>query len=177
MYRFMPVRTAEQTKAWVENQYSNPDPWGYQRTKDDAFRKGKMIAACTLLAPLGGFKNALDIGAGEGWITKDLPATEKCGLELSDNGASRFPMEVMRVADFNDGIFDLVISTETMFEHYDWKAIRDTILRACAPGGIIVTSNNTKWEVPALVKALGEPLLQWEYPYKGMVMSLKAWRR
>lgn len=176
----MTKRTDEQTKAWAEDQYSKTDPWRYQVNADDSTRKSKVIAACMLLAPTPiGYLRALDIGAGEGWITKDLPAKEKFGLELSDTSASRFPKDVARVSGetLQDGSFDLVVSTETMFEHYNWKLIRDQILKACAPGGIIVTANNTKWEVKALAKELGAPILQHDFPYKGMTMSIKAWKK
>lgn len=174
------TRTDEQTKEWVEKRYASPDPWGYQTNADDAFRKAKVLAACNLLAPHpGAFARALDVGAGEGWITAGLPALERFGLELSDAAAARFPEGVGRVSEtsLRDGSFDLVVSTETMFEHYDWKAIRDCILRAAAPGGTIVTANNAKWEVKALEEALGRPMLRWDFPYKGMTMSVKAWRR
>lgn len=176
-------RTPEQTKEWVEGRYAVKDPWGYRATSDDADRKAKVIAACVLLAPKGGFEAALDVGAGEGWITQDLPARFRYGIELSDAAAARFPAEVTRLftdrvqMGMKDGAFDLVVSTETMFEHYDWKAIRDVILRAARPGGFVVTANNTAWEVQALAKELGEPVLQWGFQYKGMTMSLKAWRR
>jgi hypothetical protein len=172
------LRTDNETKAWAEGQYKKVDPWSYQRTADDAFRKEKVIAACLLMAPFPGkYRRALDIGAGEGWITRDLPAMEKFGVEISDAAASRFPDEVMRVAAGTfAGAFNLVISTETMFEHYNWKAIRDQIIAAAAPGGVIVTCNNPKWEVKALEKVIGEPVLRVEFPYKTMSMVLKAWR-
>jgi SAM-dependent methyltransferase len=170
------MRSNEDTKKWVEEKYAKPDPWGYQRTEDDSERRARVIAACILLAPQGAFRKALDVGCGEAWITAGLPAEEKFGLELSDAAAARFPEDVTRVLEIEDGAFDLVVSTETMFEHYDWQAISDSIIRAVAPGGVIVTCNNTKWEVGILRRKIGEPCLCVEFPYKGMVHSLKAWR-
>jgi|GEM_PF-1313673 hypothetical protein len=170
-------RTDEKTKEWVEGQYAKPDPWGYQRHPDDKYRRLMVMTACLGLAPDGRFRKALDVGAGEGWITQALPAIEIYGLELSDAAAARFPTSVKRLTDgTHDHSFDLVVSTETMFEHYNWKQIRDAILKAAAPGALIVTCNNTKWEVPAIEKEIGSPLLVQEFPYRGMVMRLKAWR-
>ena len=87
-----------QSKDEIEKEYQTPDPWGFQTHPDDAARKQIILNALTLGAnkPMR-FKRALDIGAGEGWITKDLPADEIFGFEISDTAASRFPANVKRV--------------------------------------------------------------------------------
>src|SRR5690606_19701810 len=85
-----------QTKESLENWYKFLDPWNYQNTPDDLKRKEiilKHIEPCDTI---------LDIGAGEGWITKDLPANEIYAIELSDIAASRFPKNVIRVSEPTD---------------------------------------------------------------------------
>ena len=61
-----------QTKQELENWYEQEDPWDYTITEDDIYRTHFYL---TVLEDLDGtYERALDIGAGEGFITKDLPA-------------------------------------------------------------------------------------------------------
>ena len=43
--------------------------WAYKTTADDAFRKEKII---NVLKEFGPFNRALDIGAGEGYVTESI---------------------------------------------------------------------------------------------------------
>jgi hypothetical protein len=147
----------------IEDSYKTVDPWCYQNNEDDKFRKEKIIRACFHYLEKDSicYKRALDIGAGEGWITKDLPALEIHGYEISDTAASRFPSNVKRVLE-PEGKYDLIIATGVMYGHYDFerfiKYIKD---HAC---GMVVLCNIRDWEVPQLSE-LGEPIYTQEFPY------------
>ena len=80
----------------LESQYNNLDPWQYETNPDDIYRKKFYL---TVLSDLNSdnWKRALDIGAGEGFITRDLPADEIHAIESSDQAASRLPENVKRV--------------------------------------------------------------------------------
>lgn len=106
-----------QTKEELEQWYINPDPWFYKKTIDDEIRKNLILDFLPLK-----YQRALDIGCGEGFITTDLPAIEIHGIEISDTAASRFPWNVKRVIQ-PEGLYDLAITTGTLYEQYDHKQI------------------------------------------------------
>lgn len=110
-----------QSKEELEKWYKNPDPWEYQTTQDDLERKSILLSMLTHK-----YKRSLDIGCGEGYITKDLPALEIHGIELSDNAASRFPENVKRVLE-PIGSYDLVVTTGTLYHQYNHKKIAEMI--------------------------------------------------
>jgi 2-polyprenyl-3-methyl-5-hydroxy-6-metoxy-1,4-benzoquinol methylase len=128
-----------QSKIQVENWYKASDPWKYKTNEDDAFRKEKIIDACGK-----GHKTALDIGAGEGWITKDLPADKSYGIEWSDAAGERFPSKVERL-DKPEGKYDLVVATGILYAQYDYEQVTRWILEHT--GKRAVLSNIMDWEI------------------------------
>lgn len=131
-----------QSKEELEQWYVKPDPWAYQTTKDDLLRKNKILE---LISSFGLFERAIDIGCGEGWITKDLPAKEIHGIELSDNASSRFPSKVTKVSE-PVGKYDLVCTMGTLYIQYDHKQIIDWIL-SCSSKYIFIAGIKD-WLIP-----------------------------
>jgi hypothetical protein len=119
-----------QSKQELENWYIQEDPWKYKTTEDDYIRKEKIISL------LKNYNKALDIGCGEGFITKDLPAKEIFGIELSDNASLRLPPNVNRLQT-PDGKYDLVITTGTLYQQYNHQQITEWI-KECASYHILV---------------------------------------
>jgi hypothetical protein len=119
-----------QSKEELENWYLKEDPWKYKTTEDDYIRKEKIISL------LKNYNKALDIGCGEGFITKDLPAKEIFGIELSDNASLRLPPNVNRLQT-PDGKYDLVITTGTLYQQYNHQQITEWI-KECASYHILV---------------------------------------
>jgi hypothetical protein len=185
-----------QNKSDLEDHYQNPDPWGYQAHPDDALRKQKILEVCRragheLYPRLSGmlqhaevrvsdarelghvFARALDLGAGEGWITKDLPADERYGFEISDNAAARFPEGVMRETEPHGG-YDLITASGVMYSQYDvdlfLKIIQDHAT------GILVLCNIADWEVSKL-KRLGEPCHVEEFAYREYVERIRVYNK
>ena len=110
----------KQTKTELENWYQNTDPWNYEKTTDDIIRKEKILSL------LSTYTTALDIGCGEGFITKDIKSKEIFGIELSDNASLRLPSNVTRLLEPNDK-YDLVMSTGTLYQQYDYVLITNWI--------------------------------------------------
>lgn len=154
-------------KEKLEKFYKNEDPWGYKTNKDDEYRKKKIIDA------IGNrkFKKALDIGCGEGWITKDLPAENIYGYELSDFATSRFPENVQRVINPVEK-YDLIIATGVMYKQYDYQKFID-IIKKCA-SGIVILCNIKDWERED-VKELGVPIHIEEFNYRDFKEVLKIY--
>lgn len=143
-----------QSKQELEKWYEKADPWGYEKNPDDIERKKIILDHLD-----GTYQKALDIGCGEGWITKDLPATEIYGLELSDNAAERFPEGVKRVLE-PEGKYDLIITTGTLYRQYDYRRILEWIKEHAS--GIVLTCNIASWEI----NDLGEAFLEVNFPYR-----------
>lgn len=125
----MPDRVI-QTKAQLEQRYEEPDPWNVQTHPVDAYRKHRILKAMP-----GRYGRALDIGAGEGWISKDLPADVIEAIELSDAAAWRFPYNVARVLE-PSGSYDLILAAGVFYEHYDFEVFHRWI-HASATGRVV----------------------------------------
>lgn len=111
------------TPEYLEEKYKTSDPWGYQRTDHDAERKRRILHACMAGRNGIGYESALDIGAGEGWITKDLPASNLYGLEISENAVRRWPSGITRFQsafpEHEEICFDLIVASGVLYDHYD----------------------------------------------------------
>lgn len=151
----------------IDNWYETPDPWGYQTNPDDLHRKERILSAI----PDREYRKALDIGAGEGWITKDLPAREVYGFEMSDVAASRFPENVNRIIGIGDKTFDLVVATGVLYPHYDGQALLELVRRAAT--GIILLCHINEWVIDTSV--LGEPLHEEVFTYRDYTQKLTVY--
>lgn len=154
-----------------------PDHWGYQSSSEDLKRKDWIIRTLKMINPRDSFDRALDIGAYEGWLTKDLPAKQIFGFEVSNNAAARFPGNVTRVA-FPKETFDLVTATGIMYAHYDHKKFIE-IINTCA-SNIILTCNIKDWEVD-LSGIKAKQLLSLEFQYnpgdKRYIQKLRVFQK
>lgn len=161
-----------QTKQDIEEWYKNPDPWGYETNPDDAERKRRIIAA------LGDkkFKRALDIGCGEGWITKDLPAKEIHGLEWSDTAARRIPKPVAVISK-PVGKYDLIVVTGVMYKQYNYLAMAEMIEDHIAPGGTILSCHIEDWLMPVAFHGIDGELVHSErFPYREYTELLEVYK-
>jgi SAM-dependent methyltransferase len=127
----------------LEDWYGQADPWGYFTHPDDQKRKEKVLEILSVygVAP----EKTLDLGCGEGWLTKDLPG-DLHGIDVSEKALSRLPPNVKRYDETSHGkLFDLVVTTGTLYPQYDWDAIlgqiqyhaTDWVLVAGVPGWLV----------------------------------------
>ncbi len=131
-----------QEKSSLEDWYKEEDPWGYRKNPDDIRRKEIILSK---LRGFGQFDRALDIGAGEGFITEGLLASTIHAIEWSDNASERLPEIVERV-EKPEGEYDLVIATGVLYPQYDWKTIHKWIKESASD--IILTCSIKEWEIP-----------------------------
>lgn len=120
-----------QSKQELENWYRSPDPWQYETTQDDLYRKDQIIQ----MLPMR-YERAIDIGCGEGFVTRDLPANDIHGIEISDLAASRLPWNVKRVHE-PEGLYDLVMTTGTLYTQYNHEQIVEWI-KKCSCRHILI---------------------------------------
>jgi hypothetical protein len=159
------MQSRDELDAW----YAIPDPWGFQSNPADADRKSRILAAIKRPGPK--FKRALDIGCGEGWISKDLPATLIHGLEWSTTARERIPKPVVAVEE-PSGRYDLVLLSGVLYEQYDWRALHQLVAEHAAKGATVVTCHIKDWEKPLP----GEPEHVEEFPYREYTEVLRRYR-
>jgi hypothetical protein len=162
-----------QTKSDLELWYNTPDQWNYFNNPEDTKRRQKIL---NVLKPFGQFNTALDIGAGEGFITRILPAKKIFFQELSDLASSRQPQEFERVTFLTNLTFDLVIATGIFYPQYDYEEMQDFAIRTLKKGGVLLTVHIASWE-----KEIDNPLLQEfyseKYPYREYTHVLRMYRK
>lgn len=154
-----------QSKEEIEKEAEIEDHWGYETNEWDTFRKNKILSL------LKEYNRALDIGAHEGFITRDLPAKEIHAYELSDNAAKRLPEGILRVTE-PTGEYDLIVATGIMYQHYDFRKFLDIIKKHAK--GTVLLSNIKDWEVKE-VEELGTPIYTEEYPYRQYTQKLRIY--
>ena len=150
-----------QSKEELEQWYKNPDPWAYESTHDDQYRKEQILN----LLPTK-YTRALDIGCGEGFVTRSLPAIDIHGIELSDLAASRLPWNVKRV-HAPEGMYDLVMTTGTLYVQYDHAQIYDWVKKsACVH---ILVAGIKDWLIDY---NFGKVLQQKEFTYRQYIQRV-----
>lgn len=149
---------AEQSKEELEKWWGTPDAWGYRANIADAERAKWILS----LLGAGRFDRALDIGAGEGFITELLPAKEIHAIEISDNAASRLNSKIQRVSK-PEGKYDLVLATGVLYYQYDYRQILDWIQESRKHK--VVVAGIQDWLVPE-ISELGEPIFIGTFPYR-----------
>lgn len=154
----------------LERTYDNPDPWGYQTNPADIERKNKILYNVNLLRlaefPKKAlkFEKALDIGCGEGWITKDLPAEKIYGFEVSSQARERWPSNINKFIDWPERRFDLVLATGILYENYSWQLFTN-IINSHATKYIVTCNIAGREHWPAIEQIEGKLLYLEEFPY------------
>lgn len=152
-----------QSKAELETWYRSKDPWEYETTADDEMRKRKILD--TIKKHRSHYKRALDVGAGEGFITRDLPAEVIHAVEVSDNASLRLKTPISRVLE-PEGEYDLIIATGVFYSQYDWKQMQRWILDHAS--GLVLTCNIKEWEHPLPIT----PFYEEEFKYRNYTQHL-----
>lgn len=161
-----------QTKLEIEEWYSRTDPWEYKTNEHDIFRKRLILSILDIYGPY--YSRALDIGAGEGWVTGSLPSELLFGYEFSDTAAARFPINVTRTTA-PEGKYDLIITTGTLYPQYDWPSMLEIIQNHAA--GIVLTCNIKEWEMFAAIAGIpGKQIFEAEFPYREYKQKLRVFR-
>src|SRR5438270_10766137 len=93
------------TQAELEEVSVAKDPWQYMTTKDDQNRKNILLSEL----PNKKYKNVLDIGCGQGFLTRDLPGEKVLGVDISQQAiAHAKELQTLRLSFQQGNIFELV---------------------------------------------------------------------
>lgn len=162
-----------QSKADLESWYQRRDPWDLMQSADDHYRRRCILSVLSMYGP---FERALDIGAGEGFISGSLPADEINGYEISDTAAARFPPHVHRTLHpTGRANYDLVLATGILYQQYDWQLFVDMIKTHASD--VILTCNIATWEVPqAIAEIPGRQVVDMTFAYREFTQRLRVFK-
>lgn len=157
----------KQPIAEIEAWYTKQDPWNYEQTQDDITRKEKIIER---LSKYPTFQRALDIGGGEGWISKDLPAKSIEVYEVSKNAKSRLPGGILATTE-PVGSYDLIIATGVLYQHYHFEEMLEIIKKHATK--VILIAGIKDWLVDTT--QLGSLVYEEEFPYREYTQVIKIY--
>jgi len=149
------------TKEQIEEEQKTPDFWNYNNEPDDQKRKEIILS---LIEPCN---KILDIGACEGFITKDLPAKQIHAIEISDYASSRLPPNIKRISE-PEGEYDVVLATGIFYNHYDYKQIIKWIEQA-KPKVLIIAG------IEGVLLDYKIPTKEIKFPYRGMLQIIRKY--
>ncbi len=93
-----------QTKDELENFYKIPDPWNYEKNPEDLNRRAILLS----VIPPKKYSKVLDIGCGNGFITRNLPGDEIIGIDISENAINHArKTSPQHIKYFQYSLFDL----------------------------------------------------------------------
>tara|TARA_R110001583_G_scaffold145875_1_gene297903 strand:- start:26073 stop:26600 length:528 start_codon:yes stop_codon:yes gene_type:complete len=144
-----------QKREELENWHSKEDPWGYQNNKHDLIRKEILLSEI----PVKEYKNVLDIGCGQGFITKDLPGKNIFGVDISNeaiNFANKINNErckfiqgsIFEIHKLFEIQFDLIIITGVLYPQYIGSSsslIYLLINQVLNNNGILISVHINEW--------------------------------
>lgn len=146
-----------QKKEELEKWHDKEDPWGYNDSRDDKNRKAILLDEL----PKRSFRNVLDIGCGQGFITKDLPGERVYGVDISQSavdfanklseGDARLSYhqgDIFQIDRLFDLKFDMIIITGVLYPQYIGKAsslIYLLIDKILEKDGILVSVHIDEW--------------------------------
>ncbi len=180
------------SKVFNIDEYENSlDPWGYEINPSDAVRRQWFHTFSSSIPK----SRTLDIGAGVGFISKDIETHEYVGLDISQTSTSELNTyfakigkknthkaikgSVLDLEIMNLGTFDFIISTGVFYEHYLGKNrsnLESQLKSVSDYGTYLLTIHIADWQT--LIPSLGFiELDRWQYPYREFTHELILQRR
>lgn len=115
-----------QSRAELDLFHTSEDPWSYENNKEDLDRKEILLSEI----PIQNYKNVLDIGCGQGFITKDLPGENIWGVDvaqtaidfakknITNNKFSFKQGSIFEIDKLFEIKFDLIVITGVLYPQY-----------------------------------------------------------
>lgn len=144
-----------QKKEELEQWHISEDPWGYNTNVNDLVRKDILLHEIPNIA----YKTVLDIGCGQGFITKDLPGEMVYGVDISQSAIDfankivddriQFKQgSIFEIDKLFDVKFDLIIITGVLYSQYIGKSsnlIYLLINKILNDDGILISVHINEW--------------------------------
>ena len=172
------IQKVEELEKW----YRKKDPWGYEQSPEDKKRKEILLSEI----PDRHYKRILDIGCGNGFITRDLPGENIVGIDISKrailrakkNRQNRIQYKIGSIFDLSHLIhdkYDLVVITGVLYPNYigySLNLIYELIDEVISDNGILVSVHIDQWYKARFPYLL---LTQYFYNYKEYTHRLEIY--
>ncbi|MEI9910179.1 MAG: class I SAM-dependent methyltransferase [Bacteroidota bacterium] len=145
-----------QSKTELDLFHTTEDPWGYENNNEDLIRKEILLNEI----PKQPYKNVLDIGCGQGFITQYLPGETIWGVDLSQNAiefakknctGNKFNFiqgSIFEIDKLVDLKFDLVVITGVLYPQYIGNSsslIYLLVDKILATNGTLISVHINEW--------------------------------
>lgn len=145
-----------QSKTELDLFHSSKDPWCYENNNEDMIRKEILLNEI----PKQQYKNVLDIGCGQGFITRHLPGENIWGVDLSqnaiefakknstDNKIKFIQGSIFEIDELVNLKFDLVVITGVLYLQYIGNSsslIYLLIDKVLAAKGTLISVHINEW--------------------------------
>jgi predicted TPR repeat methyltransferase len=148
-----------QSRVELDAFYSNSDPWNYENNPEDLKRREILISEL----PSTEFRNVLDIGCGNGFVTRELPGLNITGIDISAKAIDFANLKTSEKkikyweSDFFEfpkkyqgEPFDLIIITGLLYPQYIGNSlplVYSIINDLLVDGGLLVSVHINDWSV------------------------------
>jgi SAM-dependent methyltransferase len=145
-----------QPLAELDRWHEQKDPWQYESTPDDANRKAILLSELPRLE----YTSVLDIGCGQGFITRDLPGQQIVGVDISPAAIRQAKTYESERISFIQGSlfelpellagrrFDLIVITGVLYPQYIANGLSLAYLvidQLLAESGTLVSVHIDQW--------------------------------
>lgn len=141
--------------------YEQEDPWGYEDREDDAARRDRLVSCLRERVPNINKLRVLDVGCGEGFITRALPGAQVVGIDLSKKAIERaqakttdkrisyvcLDLNTAREEDLSSlGSFDIMVVTGVFYKDYLHDGVVERLLTHLKKEGWLLSSHIRSWQ-------------------------------
>jgi trans-aconitate methyltransferase len=169
----------------LERWYEKPDPWHYEANPDDLNRRAMLLS----VLPKRAYHSVLDIGCGDGFLTKRLPGKQIVGIDVSANAIKHAQANAAAHISYHQHSlfdlpelgwtqkFDLVVVTGVFYPQYIARSHRlalEIVDEVLAPGGILASVHISEWyplRFPYVT------LVREYYPYREYTHILEVYQK
>jgi predicted TPR repeat methyltransferase len=141
----------------LEQWWQRPDPWGYESNPQDQLRRARLLS----VLPRRDYDQVLEIGCGDGFVTRRLPGREIVGLDLSHNAVAQAEQRnaaphirycegsIFALPSFEwRERFDLIVVSGVLYPQYVGESlllVQTIIDDSLRPGGHLVCQHIREW--------------------------------
>lgn len=168
----------------IEKWHKERDPWGYESFKDDQHRKQILLSELPSIQ----YAKVLDIGCGQGFITRDLPGEMVFGVDISHEAIrhakrlenQRITFQQASIFDLRGRFretFDLIVLTGVLYPHYIGNALNLVYLiidKLLGNKGILASVHIDSWykaRFPYLMRS------EYYYDYREYIHKLEIYEK
>jgi 2-polyprenyl-3-methyl-5-hydroxy-6-metoxy-1,4-benzoquinol methylase len=170
----------------LENWQKKQDPWSYKNNPEDEKRKDILLSEI----PQKKYLKVLDIGCGQGYITKCLPGKLIVGTDISEEAIKIAQKNIKKEnikfiqndifkldQKFPNDKFDLIIITGVLYPQYIGKSstlIYKIIDKVLNKNGILISVHINDWYISHFPYLL---LKEYYYNYREFVHKLEIYTK